>query len=76
MTKKANKELVEELVIAALNMLDGADLTAWQRYRAEQVYDLANELENGEEDDPTPWCNGCGAMRESDCHCGPLAQNE
>jgi hypothetical protein len=26
--------------------------------------------------DPTPWCNSCGARRKSDCHCGPLAENE
>lgn len=26
--------------------------------------------------DPTPWCGGCGARRKSDCHCGPLAEND
>ena len=26
--------------------------------------------------DPTPYCNGCGAMRQADCHCGPLADND
>jgi len=26
--------------------------------------------------DPTPWCAGCGAMKKSDCHCGPLADND
>lgn len=26
--------------------------------------------------DPTPYCSGCGAMRKSDCNCGPLAENE
>jgi hypothetical protein len=26
--------------------------------------------------DPTPWCSGCGAMKKSDCHCGPIAENE
>ena len=25
--------------------------------------------------DPTPWCNGCGAKRERDCACGPIAAN-
>jgi len=25
--------------------------------------------------DPTPWCSGCGAMREADCNCGPIADN-
>ena len=26
--------------------------------------------------DPTPYCGGCGAMRESQCHCGPIAKND
>lgn len=26
--------------------------------------------------DPTPWCTGCGARKRSDCHCGPIAENE
>jgi hypothetical protein len=26
--------------------------------------------------DPSPYCSGCGAMRKTDCHCGPLADNE
>lgn len=25
--------------------------------------------------DPTPWCNGCGAMKQKDCHCSPIAEN-
>ena len=29
-----------------------------------------------DEYDPTPWCSSCGAMREIDCHCGPLADND
>jgi hypothetical protein len=28
------------------------------------------------ESDPTPWCSGCGAMKRTDCHCGPIAENE
>lgn len=28
------------------------------------------------DEDPTSWCNACGAMRQADCHCGPLADNE
>lgn len=27
-------------------------------------------------EDPTPWCSACGAKREKDCHCGPIAENE
>ena len=26
--------------------------------------------------DPTPWCSGCGARKQADCHCGPIARNE
>lgn len=26
--------------------------------------------------DPSPWCSGCGARKKSDCHCGPIADNE
>ena len=26
--------------------------------------------------DPTPWCLACGARRQQDCHCGPIADNE
>jgi hypothetical protein len=26
--------------------------------------------------DPTPWCNACGARLQSQCHCGPLADND
>ena len=29
-----------------------------------------------EEPDPTPYCHACGAMKEHDCDCGPLAENE
>lgn len=31
---------------------------------------------DAEELDPTPWCAGCGAKRQVNCHCGPLAVNE
>ena len=26
--------------------------------------------------DPTPWCHGCGAMKQADCHCGRIAKNQ
>lgn len=26
--------------------------------------------------DPTLWCNGCGARRQQDCDCGPIANND
>lgn len=38
--------------------------------------EASDEVQYDSDDDPTPWCNGCGAMRKSDCHCGPYAENE
>jgi hypothetical protein len=32
--------------------------------------------EPDEDEDPTPWCSGCGAMKRADCDCGPIAENE
>jgi hypothetical protein len=26
--------------------------------------------------DPTPWCSACGARRQADCQCPPIARNE
>lgn len=28
------------------------------------------------EPDPTPYCGACGAMKASQCKCGPIARNE
>jgi hypothetical protein len=28
-----------------------------------------------EDDDPTPYCAGCGAMTVHHCDCGPIAEN-
>jgi hypothetical protein len=30
----------------------------------------------GQDVDPTPYCNACGAKRKSQCNCGPVADNE
>lgn len=40
--------------------------------------DWASSFGKVEEDDqdPTPWCSGCGSMRKADCDCGPIAGNE
>lgn len=27
------------------------------------------------DDDPSPWCSGCGAMTAKRCKCGPIADN-
>ena len=41
--------------------------------------DLNDEVcpcqEEEEEDDPTPYCIGCGAMNSHQCNCGPIADN-
>ena len=26
--------------------------------------------------DPSSWCSACGARRQRDCHCGPIAEND
>jgi len=31
--------------------------------------------EVSEDYDPTPWCSACGARRQADCDCGPIADN-
>jgi hypothetical protein len=28
------------------------------------------------DEDPTPWCNQCGARKQVQCKCGPIAENE
>lgn len=27
------------------------------------------------DNDPTPWCAGCGSMTQAGCDCGPIAEN-
>lgn len=27
------------------------------------------------DNDPTPWCAGCGSMTQPGCDCGPIAEN-
>jgi len=29
-----------------------------------------------EDDDPTPWCHICGAMKKAQCKCPPRADND
>lgn len=41
--------------------LSGILTDAWDFYISEQ--------------DPTPWCHGCGAMTRDTCPCGPMAEN-
>jgi hypothetical protein len=39
------------------------------------INEQLQELPRADED-PTPWCAGCGARGPRDCHCGPMAENE
>lgn len=52
MKKATISDDVENLNICALCLLD-RKLTDWQRHKVEQIYDLSNELEDGEPEDET-----------------------
>lgn len=41
-----------------------------------EVFVVLGATSELEEEDPTPWCAGCGAMERADCDCGPIAANE
>jgi rubrerythrin len=43
--------------------------------RDDGVCGLCGDAESAD-DDPAPWCHGCGVMKQKDCHCGPIAENE
>jgi hypothetical protein len=36
----------------------------------------AGDLYQDEDYDPTPWCSHCGAMKRSQCDCGPIPEND
>lgn len=38
-----------------------------------KIRPISNE---SEEYDPTPYCGWCGANNETDCKCGPRADND
>lgn len=42
----------------------------------ESVFDRMMKLLNEGEDDPTPYCSGCGSMTMKGCACGPIADND
>jgi hypothetical protein len=48
----------------------------------EEVPDFWNEIHallctaDSADEDPTPWCNQCGARKQAQCKCGPIAENE
>ena len=37
---------------------------------------LAEIQRDLEDYDPTPWCNACGARKQENCKCGPIASND
>lgn len=47
---------------------------------AQTIRDQQAEIERlrdiVEDYDPTPWCSGCKAQNKSQCHCGPIAEND
>jgi hypothetical protein len=46
-------------------------------YGLETVEEALRELREEQSSyDPTPWCTGCGAMKASQCKCGPITANE
>ena len=60
-----NPALAEELE----GLIDG--------YGLETVEEALRELREEQGSyDPTPWCTGCGAMKASQCKCGPITANE
>lgn len=46
-----------------------------QEFKCENCEDEGCVHCDPEHDDPTLWCNGCGARAQDDCDCGPIADN-
>ena len=54
----------------------GPDATECPECRRLTLHQYTGKPMCGCQIDPTPWCSGCGAIRKSDCHCGPIAEND
>jgi hypothetical protein len=39
-------------------------------------YWITQRAADSADEDPTPWCNQCGARKQAQCKCGPIAENE
>ena len=50
--------------------------TSGEWYTACETCDEIEENCFCELEDPTPYCSGCGAMKQSQCNCGPRADND
>lgn len=77
MTNPPNNELV--LVAAAKSRADAGisentDNAAAYVTGFEMGAKWQREISGDE--DPTPWCSGCGAKTKSKCNCGEIADNE
>lgn len=54
----------------------GGDMALYTQLLRERAdHPCTPEQQAGEDIDPTPWCAGCGAMKQKDCDCGPIAEN-
>jgi hypothetical protein len=53
----------------------GQGATECPECRRLTLHDITGEPMCGCAIDPTPWCAGCGARRQADCHCGPICDN-
>jgi hypothetical protein len=52
------------------------EITTLRERLAEAERLLRQSLDGLDDDDPTPWCNCCGARTQVKCKCGPIAENE
>jgi hypothetical protein len=57
---------------------DGEERTSASEICGKYLTDIAKLLcsESREDEDPTLWCNACGAATRKKCNCGPIADNE
>lgn len=55
----------------------GSFATKYVGEQATQIFgiDYTDRAQGQEDDDPTPWCAGCGAMTAEKCDCGPIADH-
>lgn len=54
MSARTVRAAIAAIVVASLNLLDERDLSAEQRAKADELYQLANSLEDTLEDEPAP----------------------
>lgn len=57
----------------AIDNEDCSDLLSEMQRGYGELRAIADEIDSH---DPTPWCHICGAREKSQCHCGPIAEND